>query len=70
MYIPGNDFTGFILIASIVLSYFYRNTKIGAAIWGWWKLFFLILIITLGANYGKDKIKEWWKKQCRMITIY
>ena len=62
MYIEGSDFTTFILIASIVLSFIFRKTIIGGTIWGWWKLFFLILIITLGANYGKDKIKEWWRK--------
>lgn len=32
------------------------------AIWKVVKVFFIALFLILGANYTKDKIKEWWNK--------
>jgi hypothetical protein len=30
--------------------------------WNVIKIFFTVLIITLGTNYAKDNIKKWWDK--------
>jgi hypothetical protein len=47
----------------ILALYLLRNTNPAfKKIWYFVRMFFIVLLLTLGANYAKDKIKDWWSK--------
>ena len=53
----------FLIWSIIGLLYLLRNTHpLFKGIWHIIRLFFIILLTTLAANYTKDKVKEWWEK--------
>jgi len=46
---------------AIGLLYLLRNTNpLFKGIWYVVRLFFIVLLATLFANYAKDKVKDWW----------
>lgn len=49
-----------LFILSLPVSFIFRKTFIGGSIWEYWKLFLLFILVSLGIDYGKDKIKDWW----------
>lgn len=57
----SHSIDGLILIGVMFLLYLLRNTKLGF-LWKGMYYFFLVLFITLGTNYAKGKVKDWWNK--------
>ena len=47
--------------ALVIFTYITRNTFLGF-LWRYMKIFFIVLLVTLGANYAKGKVKDWWNK--------
>jgi hypothetical protein len=45
----------------LLIAYLLRKTSFGF-IWKFLRMFFIILFVTLGTNYAKKEIKEWWNK--------
>jgi hypothetical protein len=45
-----------------VISYFIKDIFPFNYIWGFTKLFLIILLATLGINYIKKNAKDWWNK--------
>jgi len=45
----------------VIFAYITRNTFLGF-LWKGMRLFFVVLFLTLGTNYAKGKIKDWWNK--------
>ena len=47
----------------IIALYRSRNkTQQNKNIWRGIQMFFAVLLVTLGANYAKKSIKDWWSK--------
>ena len=47
----------------IIALYRSRNkTQQNKNMWRGAQIFFAVLLVTLGANYTKKKVKEWWSK--------
>jgi hypothetical protein len=47
---------------AIGLLYLLRNTNpLFKKMWYVVRMFFIVLLVTLFANFAKDRIKEWWK---------
>jgi hypothetical protein len=56
-------FESLLLWGVIGLLYLLRNTNpLFRGIWNVLRMFFIVLLATLAANYAKDKVKEWWSK--------
>jgi hypothetical protein len=52
---------GLLVWIPILVIYLLRNTKLGF-LWKGLRMFFIVLLLTLGANYAKKSVKEWWEK--------
>lgn len=51
----------FVVWGSILLIYLLRNTFILCKVlWQPIRIFLIVLLVTLFANYAKDSIKKWW----------
>jgi hypothetical protein len=49
--------------AVIIALYRSRNkTAINKSMWRGVQVFFMVLLVTLGVNYAKKSIKDWWSK--------
>ena len=48
-----------ITVVVLLVFYILKDTPLGF-LWKITKLFFIILFLTLFANYAKDEIKKWW----------
>jgi hypothetical protein len=47
----------------VYIIYKNRNkSKDMAGLWRIISMFFTVLLVTLGANYAKKKVKDWWSK--------
>jgi hypothetical protein len=58
-----NQLYAVLFLAAIFVLYLLRNVHpIFYIIWRVISLFFIILFITLLANYAKKEIKDWWSK--------
>jgi len=51
----------FVLTSITYVLWILRNTSFGV-LWKIWVMFFVVLFATLGANFIKDEVKEWWNK--------
>jgi chromate transport protein ChrA len=51
-----------VIILFGALIYSLRHIKPFGAIWRGIKAFMLVLLLTLGVNYAKKSIKDWWSK--------
>jgi hypothetical protein len=59
-YEQENNLYSLVIVGVIFLLYILRNTPLGF-LWKITKLFFIILLLTLFANYAKGEIKKWWE---------
>ena len=50
------------LVLFILVCYLLRDRPVFGWFWGWIKLIFLGIFITLVANFFKKSIKDWWNK--------
>jgi len=50
------------LVIFIIVCYLLRDLPVFGWFWGWIKLIFLGIFITLVANFAKKSIKEWWDR--------
>jgi ABC-type multidrug transport system permease subunit len=48
------------LVIFILICYLLRDLPVFGWFWGWIKLIFLGIFITLVAGFFKKSIKEWW----------
>lgn len=58
----GDFFVLMVFFGGIFLLYSFRNIPIIGKIWYVVKVFFIVLLVTLAANFAKDEIKKWWDK--------
>lgn len=59
----GDIIINIIFWGVIIALYRSRNkTPQNQKMWRGVQMFFTVLLVTLGANYAKDKIKDWWSK--------
>jgi chromate transport protein ChrA len=59
----GNILINVIFWATIIALYRSRNkTPQNKKMWRGVQIFFAVLLVTLGANYAKKSIKDWWSK--------
>jgi len=62
-YEQQNQITGLIVILVFFCLYLLRNINpFFKGLWRIISIFFIVLFVTLSANYAKDKIKDWWNK--------
>ena len=58
---PEDIFTLIVFGLITLVLYLLRNTPLGF-MWYIMKILLIVLLITLGANYAKKGIKDWWNK--------
>jgi len=59
----GNVLINVIFWTTIIVLYRSRNkTPQNKKMWRGVQIFFAVLLVTLGANYAKKSIKNWWSK--------
>jgi hypothetical protein len=59
----GNVLINVIFWAAVIALYRSRNkTTQNKNMWRGVQIFFAVLLVTLGANYAKKSIKDWWSK--------
>lgn len=59
----GNVLINVIFWAVVIALYRSRNkTEQNKNMWRGMQIFLAVLLVTLGANYAKKSIKDWWSK--------
>jgi hypothetical protein len=59
----GDVVTQIVVWGSILVIFLLRNKfALCKVLWYGIKMFFIILLVTLFANYAKDSIKKWWSE--------
>ena len=59
----GDVLINVIFWGAIIALYRSRNkTQQNKNMWRGVQIFFAVLLVTLGANYAKKSIKDWWSK--------
>lgn len=59
----GNVLINVIFWAGVIALYRSRNkTEQNKKMWRGMQIFLAVLLVTLGANYAKKSIKDWWSK--------